>query len=257
MGVVSPLAADLSLALGSSSVGLMELVSVYGCSQIRACAWSPMLSRACRTAGAYVGSGGHSASAGGLPGDRVLDYEHDGRRDPTWNGHGGKICHRPAGGRKNRNHERLHRRLVYRLDPNLATGAWVGFDDRRPLGETESGAHAALPIWIAFMKEALKRLPVVPFEIPDGVMFVKVDPTTALLTDQDEQHGTVELFTKGTEPTKSAGSKIDPTDFLQTGSTPGQCPHPPRSSRNAFRTHEYSVAREHARAVCPLASELW
>lgn len=37
-----------------------------------------------------------------------------------------------------------------------------GFDDRRPLGETESGAHAALPIWIAFMKEALKQLPVVP-----------------------------------------------------------------------------------------------
>ena len=40
---------------------------------------------------------------------------------------------------ENRNHERLHRRLVYRPTPNLATGAWVGFDDRRPLGETESG----------------------------------------------------------------------------------------------------------------------
>ena len=32
--------------------------------------------------------------------------------------------------------------------PNLAAGTWVGFDDRRPLGETESGAHAALPVWI-------------------------------------------------------------------------------------------------------------
>ena len=65
------------------------------------------------------------------------------------------------------------------------------------------------------MKEALKQLPVVPFEIPEGVMFVKVDPSTALLTDQDEQRGTVELFTKGTEPTKSAGSKIDPTEFYK------------------------------------------
>jgi penicillin-binding protein 1A len=46
-------------------------------------------------------------------------------------------------------------------------------------------------------------------------MFVKVDPTTALLTDQDEQRGTVELFTKGTEPTKTAGSKIDATDFYK------------------------------------------
>lgn len=63
-------------------------------------------------------------------------------------------------------------------------------------------------------------------------MFVKVDPTTALLTDQDEQHGTVELFTKGTEPTKSAGSKIDPTDFYKTGSAPGQCPHRQRPNRS-------------------------
>ena len=70
-----------------------------------------------------------------------------------------------------------------------------------------------------------------PFENPDGVMFVKVDPTTAL-TDQDEQHGTVELFTKGTEPTKSAGSKIDPTDFYKLDQLQDSVP-PPRSSRNA------------------------
>jgi penicillin-binding protein 1A len=104
--------------------------------------------------------------------------------------------------------------------PNLAVGTWVGFDDRRPLGETESGAHAALPIWMSFMKEALKQLPVVPFEIPDGVLFVKVDPMTALLTDQEEQHGTVELFTKGTEPTKSVGPKLDPTDFYKLDQIP-------------------------------------
>ena len=77
------------------------------------------------------------------------------------------------------------------------------------------------------MKDALKQLPVVPFEIPDGVMYVKVDPSTALLTDQDEQHGTVELFTKGTEPTKSAGSKIDPTEFYKLDQTQDSGPPPP------------------------------
>ena len=46
-----------------------------------------------------------------------------------------------------------------------------GFDDRRSLGESETGARSALPIWITFMKEALKQLPVVPFEIPDGSDF--------------------------------------------------------------------------------------
>ena len=44
-----------------------------------------------------------------------------------------------------------------------------------------------------------------------AIRLVEAHPTTG----QDEQHGTVELFTKGTEPTKSAGSKIDPTEFYK------------------------------------------
>jgi penicillin-binding protein 1A len=110
--------------------------------------------------------------------------------------------------------------------PNLVAGAWTGFDDRRPLGETESGAHAALPIWTSFMKDALKQLPVMPFEIPDGIMFVKVDPTTALLSDNDGQ-GTVELFTKGTEPTQAAAARIDPIDFYKLDQLPESPPPPP------------------------------
>jgi penicillin-binding protein 1A len=111
--------------------------------------------------------------------------------------------------------------------PNLVAGAWTGFDDRRPLGETESGAHAALPIWTSFMKDALKQLPVMPFEIPDGVLFVRVDPATALLSDSDGQQGTVELFTKGTEPTHTAGPKIDPVDFYKLDQIPENAPPPP------------------------------
>ena len=74
------------------------------------------------------------------------------------------------------------------------------------------------------MKEALKQLPVMPFEIPDGVMFVKIDPATALLSDHDAQQGTVELFTKGTEPTRSAGPKIDPIDFYKLDQMPENTP---------------------------------
>jgi membrane carboxypeptidase/penicillin-binding protein len=36
---------------------------------------------------------------------------------------------------------------------------WVGYDQERPLGEAEEGAHTALPIWIHFMREALKGVP--------------------------------------------------------------------------------------------------
>ena len=40
---------------------------------------------------------------------------------------------------------------------NLVTTVWVGFDQERSLGETEEGARTALPIWICFMREALKE----------------------------------------------------------------------------------------------------
>ncbi len=81
--------------------------------------------------------------------------------------------------------------------PNLVAGVWVGFDDLRSLGETESGAHAALPIWLEFMREALTQLPVVPFEIPENIVFVKVDSETGLLAPEQSDQGTVEIFLKG------------------------------------------------------------
>jgi penicillin-binding protein 1A len=106
------------------------------------------------------------------------------------------------------------------MTPNLAVGTYVGFDDRRSLGETESGAHAALPIWVNFMKQALKQLPVMPFEIPEDIMFVKVDPSTGLLAEDSGERSTVELFAKGTEPTQVAAPRIDPTDFYKLDQLP-------------------------------------
>jgi penicillin-binding protein 1A len=54
----------------------------------------------------------------------------------------------------------------------------------------------------------------VPFEIPDDIQFVRVDPNTGLLADEG-QPGTVEIFAKGTEPTESAPQHVDPTDFYK------------------------------------------
>ena len=65
--------------------------------------------------------------------------------------------------------------------PNLATGVWVGFDAVRTLGRLESGAHAALPIWTDFMKQSLKQMPVMAFEIPEGIRFAEVESKTGLL----------------------------------------------------------------------------
>ena len=58
--------------------------------------------------------------------------------------------------------------------PGLVATAWVGFADRRPMGEREFGSSAALPIWIDYMREALDGVPEVTRPIPEGVVSAKL-----------------------------------------------------------------------------------
>lgn len=55
---------------------------------------------------------------------------------------------------------------------------WIGFDKPRSLGGNETGAHAALPIWMQYMGRVLKGVPEALPEPPEGVVVVKIDPTT-------------------------------------------------------------------------------
>ena len=58
--------------------------------------------------------------------------------------------------------------------------AWIGFDQPRTLGTNETGAVAALPIWMAFMAKALKGVPEVPLKPPDGILIAKINAETGL-----------------------------------------------------------------------------
>jgi penicillin-binding protein 1A len=55
------------------------------------------------------------------------------------------------------------------FQPNIAAVVWMGHDDNRSLGAREFGATAALPIWIDYMRQALKDQPFVALKTPDGV----------------------------------------------------------------------------------------
>ena len=83
--------------------------------------------------------------------------------------------------------------------PELLTVVWVGFDDNQPVGL--SGAQAALPIWIQFMKAALAGRSSVPFDVPDGITFVDIDPLTGKLATPACPKPFNEAFRAGTEPT--------------------------------------------------------
>ncbi len=58
--------------------------------------------------------------------------------------------------------------------PQIVVGTFVGFDDNRSLGHGETGAVAAVPIFIEFMKEALKGYPVMDFQAPPGTEFMTI-----------------------------------------------------------------------------------
>ena len=82
--------------------------------------------------------------------------------------------------------------------PELLTVVWVGLDDNQPLGL--SGAQAALPIWTAFMKNAVPARGATAFEAPEGVSFVEIDRDTGKIATPICPRLTNEAFLSGTEP---------------------------------------------------------
>src|SRR5690606_25476307 len=63
---------------------------------------------------------------------------------------------------------------------NLVAVAWIGFDTPRTLGRNETGAQAALPIWMYYMDRALKGVPEQPLVPPGGIVTARVNPDTGL-----------------------------------------------------------------------------
>ena len=96
----------------------------------------------------------------------------------------------------------------------LVTGIWVGFDDNTSLGNSQTGASAALPAWPYIMKRAIenespknskgqaiidgKKL---EFDRPMGIIQKRISKKTGLLPVNDLEDTIDEYFIAGTEPT--------------------------------------------------------
>jgi penicillin-binding protein 1B len=112
--------------------------------------------------------------------------------------------------------------------PNLVCAVWVGFDDNSELGL--EGAKSALPIWTAFMKQALASRPELggsEFAKPDGISSAEIDPSSGLLADEAvcPVHRT-EYFIEGTQPTETCSSQ-------PAGEVPDAPLAPPREPADA------------------------
>ncbi len=83
---------------------------------------------------------------------------------------------------------------------DVVTTVWIGYDQPKTLGRKESGAKAALPIWIDYMKEALEGLPEREPPVPETVVngYVSMETGEAVLPDHPDAYK--EYFIMGTEP---------------------------------------------------------
>lgn len=64
----------------------------------------------------------------------------------------------------------------------LVAVAWIGFDNPHTLGHNETGAQAALPMWISYMGKALKGVEESPRIVPEGVVQARISPESGLRT---------------------------------------------------------------------------
>jgi penicillin-binding protein 1A len=90
------------------------------------------------------------------------------------------------------------------FDPHITAGVWIGHDDKKPIGPAETGAQAALPVWMEFMKAYIDRRgdrqhpPT--FEAPGNIVFASVDRATGQPVADDAPGAISEAFIAGTQP---------------------------------------------------------
>lgn len=82
----------------------------------------------------------------------------------------------------------------------ITTAAWVGYDDYViPMGRYEQGGRAALPVWVDYMKAAVKKK-TDEFEPPEDIVFVRIDPKTGMRARADTVGSVREAYRRGSEP---------------------------------------------------------
>lgn len=84
--------------------------------------------------------------------------------------------------------------------PDLVVGVFVGFDNPKPMGKGNTGGGLAAPIFIDFMKEALKESTAIDFRVPEGIKLYPIAAKTGLLASAGQPGVIMEAFKPGTKP---------------------------------------------------------
>lgn len=227
LGITSPLAPNLTLALGSSSVTPMELTSAY----------AVFASGGYRVAPYFItkvedGDGRvmEEASPQSVPIFNAMSSEYQESEEETapitlsdssapmvispetsyimtnlmqsvvqsGTGQRARALGRPVAGKTGTTNDMKDAWFVGYV-PQLVAGVWVGYDQERSLGSGGSGGQAAAPIWTEFMQKALAGMPVRSFVPPADITYANINPRTGRLA-RSGSGGVQECFVAGTEP---------------------------------------------------------
>ncbi len=206
-GITSQINYDYTTALGSSAVTPLELTSAY----------ATFASQGVRTEPIFI------TSIVDGSGTVLESYEPDPKEaiDPTTaylvtsllesvvkegTGRGAQVLGKPVAGKTGTTNNFVDAWFMG-YAPSIVTGVWVGYDNpKASLGDRETGARAALPIWISVMSRALANKPAEDFTPPDDIVSVKIDPESGLLAREGQPDAIMEVFSRGTEPTQQASA---------------------------------------------------
>jgi penicillin-binding protein 1A len=84
--------------------------------------------------------------------------------------------------------------------PDLAVGAYIGFDNPKPMGKGATGGQLAAPLVANFMQMALKGKPATPFRVPAGIELIPIDPNTGQRAAYGDENVILEAFKPGEQP---------------------------------------------------------
>ncbi|MEW6379878.1 MAG: PBP1A family penicillin-binding protein [bacterium] len=228
MGINSPLDHDLSLALGTSGVSLLEITSAYGIFANQGIFNQPVAIKS------ILNDKGETLEKHDPSPRRVLDAQTSYLITSLLAGviqHGtgwrAKRLGRPLAGKTGTTNDYIDAWFIG-FSPELVAGVWVGFDEYKSLGERETGGEAACPIWVNFMSRALANQPASNFPVPGGITFENIDADTGLLATPDCRRVILEAFREGTEPDRFCNAhQIAADRFLSIDSqSPEKVPAP-------------------------------
>jgi penicillin-binding protein 1A len=202
LGIQSPLQANLTLSLGSSGVTLLEITAAYAALANQGVRMEPIAVRYITDAqGRLIEENIPQGQDAANPAVAYVLTQMLRGAIERGTGVAARSLGRPIAGKTGTTNDFSNAWFVG-YTPSIAAGVWVGHDRVRTLGRDETGARAALPIWIALMREVLKDRPAEDFALPENVTMARVDMVTGFLANPTCPRPVIMAFLAGTEPTR-------------------------------------------------------